>query len=136
MTISIILHLSENLLLITPLIYLYSAVSLRHSFLENTIGPLPLEIEAMNRIHSLVIVSLIAVLSSMPLQILLIYTFNKYGHPWCRFYNEFSSEEMDLEHFGISVDNDGGKDSISEQSTSVDYTGSNLKENINLSPVI
>ena len=85
----VLLHGIENILLICPLLYLYNAASTRHKLLEDTVGAVPLEIEAMNRIFWLLIIAVLLITLSSPLQVTLLYAFNKYGHPWKRFFNEF-----------------------------------------------
>ena len=78
------LHAFENILLISPILFLYTKASERHQFLESTIGPNHLEIDAMNTIWNLVLVSTCLVLLSVPIQIVLFFAYTYYGHPWRR----------------------------------------------------
>ena len=86
----ILFHGLENMLLILPAMYTYTNVKVRHQFLDDTIGPLPLESVAMQRWQIIVILAPLLVIPSIPLQLGLIWSFNKYGHPWKRFFGEFS----------------------------------------------
>jgi hypothetical protein len=86
----------ENMLLILPALYTYTNIKARHQFLEETIGPLPLESIAMQRWDWIVMSSPLFVILSIPLQLGLIWAFNKYGHPWKRFFHEFSKKPKKL----------------------------------------
>ena len=97
----VLLHGIENILLICPLLYLYNAASTRHKLLEDTVGAVPLEIEAMNRIFWLLIIAVLLITLSSPLQVALLYAFNKYGHPWKRFFNEFCFKDKQSREFGV-----------------------------------
>ena len=88
----ILLHAFENLMLISPAIYTYINVKNRHQFLEDTIGPVPLESFVMQRWEWIVTIGPSLILLSIPVQIGLIWAFNKYGHPWKRFFCEFSQQ--------------------------------------------
>jgi hypothetical protein len=74
---------------------------MRHRFLEATIGAVPLEKEAMDSICWLTIASVCSVILVIPTQLLLLYAFNVYGHPWSRFFNEFASKETELNQYGV-----------------------------------
>lgn len=90
------LQFVENILLVCPLLYTYIQVKTRHQFLEDTIGPLELEIEAINNFELLLISSITLITVSVPLQALLFWLYNKYGHPWKRFFNEISKISSDF----------------------------------------
>ena len=75
----------ENGLLIIPILFLYMNAIERHQFLESTIGSVTLEKEALNTIWILVTYSLTTVLSLPVIQIVLLWAYNIYGHPWKRF---------------------------------------------------
>ena len=86
----ILLHAFENLMLISPAIYTYTNVKNRHQFLEDTIGAIPLETFVMHRWDWIITIAVSLVILSVPLEINLVWAFNKYGHPWKRFFREFS----------------------------------------------
>ena len=65
----------------------------RHQFLEDTIGPVPLESSAMQNMELLVILAPLFILLSVPVQFGFIWGFNKYGHPWKMFFREFSHQQ-------------------------------------------
>ena len=88
----ILLHAVENFLLLCPAIYTYTNVKARHLFLEETIGPVPLESQAMQNMTLIVIIAPIVVLLSIPVQFGFIWAFNKYGHPWKIFLSNFDQE--------------------------------------------
>ena len=92
----VLFHGFENMLLILPAIYTYTNIKVRHHFLEETISPLPLESIAMQRWEWIVVSAPLLVMLSVPLQLALIYSFNKYGHPWKRFFGEFSQKPRKL----------------------------------------
>ena len=73
--------------------YLFGNVTERHNFLNSTIGPVELEIEAINTVEIMVNYSACAVLLLIPLQIALFWAYNKIGHPWKRFLSEDDKEE-------------------------------------------
>ena len=109
----------ENLLLVTPLIYTFANVKERHQFLEDTIGPVPLEIEAMERLRWLTIFAPLLVVLSIPAQFLVIWLFNKYGHPWARFFNEFSNylvhnttDERNMDELPMLSKDDGAQNML------------------------
>ena len=77
-------------MLVLPGFYAYTAITNQHQFLENTIGTLPLENAAKERWDWIIILMPILILLSIPLQLGLIWAFNKHGHPWKRFFQEFS----------------------------------------------
>ena len=83
----------ENILMVCPAIYLLSNVTERHFFLTTTVGPVFLEVEAMNSLMSFVNLSLTTVLVSIPLQIALFWMYNLFGHPWKRFLYEIYIKE-------------------------------------------
>ena len=109
---NILLHGVQNFLLICPLIYLYNTASARHKLLEDTIGAVPHEIEAMDRISLLMMISLLLVILSIPVQATLLYAFNMYGHPWKRFFNEFFSKEKQSRRYGFVYDSEEIKDGL------------------------
>ena len=78
-----LIHLTfmENLLLISPAFYLFSKVAPRHQFLESTIGPVEKEITTMENLENIVTLAPIILVFSVPLQITLMWLFQKYGHP-------------------------------------------------------
>jgi len=86
----VLLHAFENILLVVPAFYTYSNIKKRNTFLEDSIGLLPLETEATQRWEWIVTLVPILVITSVPMQLVLIWAFNKYGHPWKRFFAEFS----------------------------------------------
>ena len=92
----ILLHAAENLLLICPAIFTYGRMKTRHQFLEDTIGPVPLESSAMQNMERLVILAPLFILLSVPVQFGFIWGFNKYGHPWKMFFREFSYQQSQL----------------------------------------
>ena len=119
---NILLHGVQNVLLICPLIYLYNTASARHKLLEDTIGAVPHEIEAMDRISLLMMISLLLVILSIPLQATLLYAFNMYGHPWKRFFNEFFSKDKQSIRYGFVPEPEEierGLESINETSQSL-----------------
>ena len=65
--------------------YTYSNIETRHQFLEETIGPVPLESQALQNMKLIVIIAPIVVLLSIPVQFGFIWAFNKHGHPWKMF---------------------------------------------------
>ena len=83
--VSLLIHFLENLLLVSPLLFLYVRATERHLILEQTIGPNHLEEKTMEMIWKLVIGALAIVFISTPLQFLLFWTYNYYGHPWKKF---------------------------------------------------
>ena len=89
----ILLHAVENLLLVWPAIFTYGRIKTRHQFLEDTIGPVPLESLAMQNMELLVILAPLFILLSVPVQFGFIWGFNKYGHPWKMFFREFSHQQ-------------------------------------------
>ena len=109
---NILFHGIQNFLLICPLIYLYNTASVRHKLLEDTIGAVPHEIEAMDRIYLLMMISLLLVILSIPLQVTLLYAFNMYGHPWKRFFNEFFSQEKQSRRYGFVYQSEEIKDGL------------------------
>ena len=86
----VLLHAFENLALIIPATYTYVNAKKRHTFLKETIGTLPLEDLAMQRLEWIVTLAPTLIIISIPLQLGLIWAFNKYGHPWKRFFIKFS----------------------------------------------
>ena len=86
----VLFHAFENFLLIIPALYAYGNIKERHQFIEETIGALPLESTAMQRWQWIVTLAPCLVIFSIPLELGLIWIFNKYGHPWKRFFGEFS----------------------------------------------
>ena len=92
----VLFHGFENMLLILPAIYTYTNIKVRHHFLEETISPLLLESIAMQRWEWIIVSAPLLVISSIPLQLVLIWAFNKYGHPWKRFFREFSKKPKKL----------------------------------------
>ena len=86
----VLLHAFENILLVVPAFYTYSNIKKRNTFLEDSIGLLPLETVATQRWEWIVTLVPILVIASVPMQLVLIWAFNKYGHPWKRFFAEFS----------------------------------------------
>ena len=88
----VLLHAFENLLLISPAIYTYTNVKRRHQFLEDTIGATELETEAMIKWEYIVTIAPTIVILSIPIQLLLLWAFNMYGHPWKRFLTEFAKK--------------------------------------------
>ena len=83
----------ENLLMISPLMHLYSKISERHDFLTSTVGPTALETEAINSVRNFTYVCLSVVLLLVPLQIAFYWLYNLIGHPWKRFLNQIYLEE-------------------------------------------
>ena len=65
--------------------FLYVRASERHLILEQTIGPNRLEEKSMDLIQKFVIGAMAIVTLSIPLQFLLFWIYNHYGHPWKRF---------------------------------------------------
>lgn len=80
-----VLTFVENFLLIAPAIYTYTKIISRHKFLEDTIGAVPKEIMAMKNIESIAIAAPMLVILSLPVQLGLMWAFNRYGHPWKAF---------------------------------------------------
>ena len=109
---NILLHGVQNFLLICPLIYLYNTASARHKLLEDTIGAVPHEIEAMDRISLLMMISLLLVILSIPLQVALHYSFNMYGHPWKRFFSEFFRKEKQSSRYGFVYESEEIEDGL------------------------
>ena len=95
--------------------YLYHTASIRHSFLEATIGAVTLEKEAMDNIYWLTITSVCAVVLLVPFQLLLLYAFNVYGHPWNRFFNEFASKDAALKQYGLVTNCNYSEEFFSEE---------------------
>ena len=104
--VKIIIHGIENLTLVCPLFYLCGRVAERHRFLQSNIGPVPLEEEAMSRVLWLTVCSGLLIPISMLIQYALIHVYNSYGHPWSRFFNEFSSTEQHDGQYGFVEDED------------------------------
>ena len=86
----VILHAIENVLLLVPAFYTYANIKRRNAFLETTVGLLPLESLATERMEWIVAIMPSLIIISVPLQLFLIWAFNRYGHPWKRFFAEFS----------------------------------------------
>ena len=85
----ILITFIENLLLVSPIFYLFSKVAPRHQFLESTIGPVDKEITTMENLQNIVTVAPVILVFSVPLQICLMWLFQKYGHPWKIFFHKF-----------------------------------------------
>ena len=75
----------ENLLLVSPMMHLYSKIKGRHNFLTSTVGPTFLETEGMNSITSFTHVCVSVVLVIVPVQLAFYWIYNFIGHPWKRF---------------------------------------------------
>ena len=84
-TVSLLIRFLENVLLITPMLFLYAKASERHSFLEETIGPNNLEIKSITTIWILLVGGITMIGASIPLEIIGFLVYNYYGHPWKRF---------------------------------------------------
>merc|ERR1711902_108887 len=89
-TIMVFLHAIENFLMVIPALYTYASIINRNAFLEETVGLLPLESLATQRWEWIVTMIPLLIIISVPMQLVLILAFNKYGHPWKRFLAEFS----------------------------------------------
>ena len=72
----------ENVLLITPMIFLYAKASEHHSILVETIGPNNLEIKSINTIWMLLVGGITMIGASIPLEVIGFLVYNYYGHPW------------------------------------------------------
>ena len=109
----------ENLLLITPMVYLYFKVQERHSFLLSTIGPVLLETLALETIGLFVTVSISAAIINIPLQIVLYWIYNLKGHPWKRFLQQIYLEEEDQfpGMVGLNCKDETCDDKIEERET-------------------
>ena len=81
----LLLHFLENVLLISPLFFLYSKASARHVLLEETIGANNLEIKSIKTIWTLLVGGTTMIALSIPLEIFAFFVYNYYGHPWKRF---------------------------------------------------
>ena len=82
--VSLFVHFLENLLLISPLLFLYAKASERHLMLKQTIGPNRLEERSMDLIQKLAVGAVAIITICIPLQLLLFWMYNYYGHPWKR----------------------------------------------------
>ena len=80
-----VIHTIENLLMVSPMMYLLSKATERHKFLEETVGAVGLEIDAMNTIHNFVKLLISVVVFLLPFQIATYWMYNLIGHPWKRF---------------------------------------------------
>ena len=80
--ISMLIRFLENVLLITPMIFLYAKASEHHSILEETIGPNNLEIKSINTIWMFLVGGVTMIGASIPLEIIGFLVYNYYGHPW------------------------------------------------------
>lgn len=89
-TLVVFLHAIENFLMVIPALYIYSNITRRNAFLEETVGLLPIESLATQRWEWIVAMVPSLIIISVPMQLVLIFAFNKYGHPWKRFFAEFS----------------------------------------------
>ena len=85
----------------TPIIYTFMKAQERHNFLEQTVGPIPQETESLVRLKWLAIIAPTAVLILVPIQLLLIYLYNRMGHPWCNFFQQFNEEYKENEDLGV-----------------------------------
>ena len=79
-------------MLLTPLLVLFINVKERHVFLEQTIGAIPLEWDTYYQVRAMLIFGFASVLLLVPTQLLLFWLYNYYGHPWNRFFKEFSTD--------------------------------------------
>ena len=86
----VFLHAIENFLMVIPALYTYANIVSRNALLEETVGLLPIEYLATQRWEWIVTMVPSLIIISVPVQLLLILAFNKYGHPWKRFFAEFS----------------------------------------------
>ena len=86
----VFLHAIENFLMVIPALYTYGNIVSRNAFLEETVGLLPIEYLATQRWELVVTMVPSLIIISIPMQLVLILAFNKYGHPWKRFFAEFS----------------------------------------------
>ena len=94
----------ENIFLISPMLYTYINVQERHQFLEDTIGPVKEESEAMARFQFLIVFAPIVIVLCFPLQVLFIWLYNKYGHPWKKFFREISKSSSKNKQENISYE--------------------------------
>ena len=81
--------MAENLLMLVPLVYAFFAAQTRQNFLIRTIGPIPQETEAYEKLMLLAIIMPSLSILAVPIQMALIYGFNKAGHPWKIFFEQF-----------------------------------------------
>ena len=107
--------------------YLYHMATIRHSFLEATIGAVALEKEAMENIYWLSITSVCAVILMIPIQLLLLRAFEVYGHPWSRFFNEFSSKDAELNQYGLITNSNYSEEFFSEEILQIEENKEILK---------
>jgi len=89
-TLMVFLHAIENFLMVIPALYTYGNIVSRNAFLEETVGLVPMESLATQRWEWIVTMIPSLIIISVPMQLVLILAFNKYGHPWKRFFAEFS----------------------------------------------
>ena len=113
----IFLHATENLLMTTPVIYAYTKAQERNAFLEDTIGPIRPETESLERLRILAITAPLVALVLVPIQLVLLYLYNCFGHPWCNFFQQFNGEDINSPDFGnviskldISIQDEEGID--------------------------
>ena len=97
--------------------YLYHTASIRHEFLEATIGAVALEKEAMHNIFWLTTTSVCAVTLLAPIQLILLYAFNLYGHPWKPFFNEFASTDAELKQYGTVTNSNYSEEFFSNETS-------------------
>lgn len=102
---TIVIQAIENILLVSPMIHLFLNTTERHQFLKSTIGPIHLEIEAINTIGLLVQYSACSVVLLLPLQVALFWAYNLFGHPWKRFLNQLYKKE-DVQLYGRIIQAD------------------------------
>ena len=98
---AILLHGVENLLMTTPVIYAFTKAQERNAILEDTIGPVPQETESLERLRMLAITAPVCAVILVPIQALLIYLYNHFGHPWNNFFKEFNAEDRYSDDFGV-----------------------------------
>ena len=79
----------ENLLMLVPMVYAFFAAQNRQNFLLRTIGPIPQETEAYENLRLLAIIMPSICVFAAAIQMALIYGFNKAGHPWKIFFQQF-----------------------------------------------
>ena len=139
----LVLQLIENMLLVCPILYTYTNVKTRHQFLKDTIGPVPLEIDSMETVYYLAICAPLIIILSVLLQCLLIWIYNKYGHPWERFFNEIFKDEKNVgtDNIPLSVQKGASYEAdtirrwLSEPTISIEESTDKLEDKKNLNGV-
>ena len=93
----------ENIFLISPMLYTYNNVKERHQFLVDTIGPVKEEREVMDRFQFIVTFAPTIIVLCLPLQVLFIWLYNRYGHPWKKFFHEISKTSSKRENISYEL---------------------------------